>query len=131
MKNRMLILSLAAFVCLISCRESKEKVFERVAVQMTKKCPLVINEFTRLDSVIYLPNGNINQYYYTLLGNADDAQSIEANRGKMESVLINEISNSLDMREYKEYHTTMEYIYYSDKNQSELLRLKITPEQYK
>lgn len=125
----------SAFVLILvflamGCKESKEKMFGRIAREMTAKCPRAINEFTRLDSVVYLPDGNINRYYYTLTGDADNALSIEANRKEMEAALTGEVVNSMDLKEYKEYHVTIEYIYFSDKEKTVLFQQKITPAEY-
>lgn len=114
-----------------ACHSSKEQKFEKIAQEITKKCPLVINEFTRLDSVVYLSQNNINRYYYTLLGAAADKQKLASQRSPMKSQLIKEINNSVEMKEYKDFNTTLEYIYYSDKTGDELLKLIITPQEYK
>lgn len=116
---------------LAGCKESKEKIFGRVARELTAKCPRAIDEFTRLDSVVYLPAGNVNRYYYTLTGDADDASAIEANRTEMEAALTGEVANSMELKEYKVYDVTFEYIYYSGKDQTILFEHTITPEQYK
>lgn len=113
------------------CKESKEEMFGRIAREMTAKCPRAISEFTRLDSVVYLPGGNVNRYYYTLTGDADDVLSIETNREEMKAALTGEVANSMELKEYKEYNVTFEYIYYSDKDKTVLFRQKITPAAYK
>lgn len=131
MKKSIWIFSLILPVCLVSCRESKEKMFERAAREQTAKCPRTINEFTRLDSVVYLSGKNINQYYYTLTGAADDAGSIRENESEMKQALKNEVINSMDLKEYKDFHTTFEYIYHSQKDQSVLWKIQLTPQAYK
>lgn len=113
------------------CKESKEKMFEKAAKEITARCPRSVNEYTRLDSVVYVPGANINRYYYTLTGAADNAETILAQKTEMESALLNEVINSLEIKDYKDYDTTLEYIYYSGKNQEILFDLKIAPGQYK
>lgn len=116
----------------LSCRPTPENKFERAAAEKTRKCPQVIDEYTRLDSVVYLPGANTNQYFYTLSGDAAANTTIfAANKLQMEEILKNEVANSLELKEYKDFQTTLEYIYRSGITGEELLRIRITPDMYR
>lgn len=114
-----------------SCQESREKTFERLAREYTAKCPISMAQGIRIDSMKYNPKTNTNSNYYTLSGNIDSPDSIQKNRQYMESSMIAAVRNSVDLKEYKDFNTTIEYVYYSDKTKKELYRIAIGPKLYK
>lgn len=130
MKKVGIVLLLVLSICLCACHHTKEQRFEKIARELTNKCPLAINEFTRLDSVVYDSQNNINQYYYTLLGVADSQEKMITQESEMKTRLIREIDNSVEMKEYKDFNTTLEYIYYSEKDGHVLLKITLTPKEY-
>lgn len=124
----LLIVSLAIIT---SCQKSKEKVFEEWAKDYTRHCPVSLDQFTRVDSMVYFPRTNTNCYYYTVMGSMDSADSIQNCKSELMKSLIHEVINSIDLKPYKDYHTTLKYIYHSDKTKKELLKITVTPEMYK
>lgn len=124
-KNSLLLFILV--IGMYACQEPKEKAFERVAREMTEKCPIAFSEYIRLDSVIYLPSKNVNRYYYTLMGERDNIQALDG----QEENLKNEVRNSVELKEYKDFNTTIAYTYYSESSGSELMTITIKPEDYK
>lgn len=125
---RKIILPLFLSVLLFSsCQESKKQKFERKAKEWTKECPIPYTTNVQLDSVVYLPDKNINQYYYTVSGEMDDANTIR-NSAKD---IVGEVSNSVELKEYKDFNTSIEYIYRSAQNGDILYKVMVTPEDYK
>ncbi|WP_321517127.1 hypothetical protein [uncultured Bacteroides sp.] len=114
-----------------SCQESREKTFERLAKEYTAKCPVALGVGIRVDSMKYNIKTNTNSNYYTLSGNIDSPDSIQKNKAYMESSMIAAVRNSVDMKEYKDFNTTIEYVYFSDKNKKELFRIAVGPKLYK
>ncbi len=129
MKKIIIPLFIVSFI-FISCQESKPKLFERLAKEQTKKCPVAISEGIILDSIVYQSIENINQYYYKLTGIMDDKEKIQDNKETVKESLIQDARNTLELRAYKDYNTTLEYIYHSQKDGTEILKVTIKPEQY-
>ncbi len=115
----------------ISCQESRDKAFERLAKEYTAKCPIPLGAGIRVDSMVYDSKTNTNSNYYTISGNIDSTDSIQKNKQYMESSMIAAVRNSLDLKEYKDFNTTIEYIYFSERSKKELLRIAISPRLYK
>ncbi len=115
----------------VSCQESKEKTFERLAKEYTAKCPIKLSTGVSVDSMIYDIKTNTNRNCYTLSGNIDNADSIQKDKKQMEASMIAAVRNSVDLKEYKDFNTTIEYIYFSNKNKAELLRISVGPKLYK
>lgn len=114
-----------------SCQESKEKAFERLAKEYTAKCPIELSEGIRVDSMKYDPKTNTNTNFYTLSGGIDSPDSIQKNKQYMERSMIAAVKNSLDLKDYKDFNTTIEYIYFSGTTKKELYRIAIGPGLYK
>ncbi len=81
--------------------------------------------------MVYDSKTNTNSNYYTISGNIDNQDSIQKNKQYMESSMIAAVRNSLDLKEYKDFNTTIEYIYFSERSKKELLRIAISPRLYK
>jgi len=114
-----------------SCQEPREKTFEKLAKEYTAKCPVTIGEGIRIDSMIYNPKTNTNSNYYTLSGRIDSPDSIQKKKQYMKDSMIDAVRNSLDLKEYKDFKTTIEYIYFSESTKKELFRVSIDANMYK
>lgn len=128
--KKYLFLLMTSLIVITSCQKSKEKVFEEWAKDYTKHCPVILDEFTRVDSMVYFPLTNTNCYYYTVTGSMDNADSIRNNKEELIKSLTDGVINSINLKPYKDYHTTLEYIYYSSKTKKELLKIAVTPQMY-
>lgn len=129
--NKIILLASILPFCFISCQESREKTFERLAKEYTSRCPVIMGEGIRIDSMKYNPKTNTNSNYYTLSGKIDNPDSIQKNKEYMESSMIAAVRNSVDLRDYKDFSTTIEYIYYSESSKKELYRIAVGPKLYK
>jgi len=105
---------------------SPEEVMQKVEIEMNKKCPAMVDEFTRLDSVAVPKDTRNLQYYYTLIG--IDADEIDFSL--IEGNILETIKTSPEMNELKKYEVTFDYKYYnSDKNK--VAEINVVPSQYK
>lgn len=124
-----------SFFCLLiilfSCGNRRATTFANVAIEYTKKCPVRIADDIVCDSMKYDAIKNINSYYYVLTGELDNPIKILFNKLALEAALIGQVRNSVEMKDYKDFNTTLCYIYMSSSTHKELFRVSITPRQYK
>lgn len=126
----MILLSATIGLLLTACQESREKTFERLAKEYTAKCPQKVGDGVQVDSMKYDKKTNTNSYYYTLSGTVDSADSIAKKRNNMESAMIEAVRGSVELKEYKDFKTTIEYIYFSEKTKKELLHISVDAKLY-
>ncbi len=131
MKKLVLITAGLLLLTFYSCQEPREKTFEKLAKEYTAKCPVTIGEGIRIDSMIYNPKTNTNSNYYTLSGRIDSPDSIQKKKQYMKDSMVDAVRNSLDLKEYKDFKTTIEYIYFSGSTKKELFRVSIDANMYK
>jgi len=116
---------------LVSCSHNKRDVFMNVAKEYTKKCPVKIANNILCDSMKYDAARNVNTYYYVLSGPLDNSAAVAPNKSQVEGALIQELRNSVDLKPYKDFNTTMQYIYYSNSSHKEIFRVNIPSRLYK
>lgn len=125
--KKILFSSFLLLLGITACQESKSKKFEREAKEWTSKCPIAYGPYVQLDSMVYLSGKNINQYYYTVSGAMDNTNAIK-NR---EKDIVAEVSNSVELKEYKDFNTSIEYIYRSGTTGEILYKVIVIPDEYK
>ena len=77
-----IIILLVGVAMLTACHESLEERAEREAKEFTEKnCPTPVRENTRTDSLTYDKESRTIGYWYTLCGQADNAEAIEGAKG--------------------------------------------------
>lgn len=130
MMKKTILLSVTIGIILSACQESRENKFERLVKEYTAKCPQEVGEGVRIDSMKYNKKSNTNSYYYTLSGTIDSADSIAKKRGTMESAMIEAVRGSVELKEYKDFKTTIDYVYFSDKTKKELLHISVNAKLY-
>jgi ADP-ribose pyrophosphatase YjhB (NUDIX family) len=108
-----IILSLAALSMLAACHESLEDRCAREVKEYTeKKCPAMIAETVRIDSLGFDKDTHTVHYYYTLLGKADNAQVVAKSNPR--KALIQEVKNATSMETFKEAGYNFSYTYWSE-----------------
>jgi len=108
---------------------SFDKAMMEAANELNKSCPLMVDQETRLDNAAAMP-GNIFQYNYTLI-NYDQSELVtDTLRKYLEPGIINTIRTNPDLKIYRDNSVTMAY-QYSDKKGVFLLKILVTPDQYK
>jgi hypothetical protein len=98
------------------------------ASEFNKSCPISVDEETRLDNTVPLPN-RVLQYNYTLVNTQKAEMDIAVFEELMEPVLINNMKTNPDMSLFKENGVTLAYLY-RDKNGEFVTKIDIDPEKY-
>ncbi|RUT73040.1 hypothetical protein [Ancylomarina longa] len=107
---------------------SFDKAMMQAASQINESCPIMVDQETRLDNAIALPD-NILQYNYTLVKMVKDSIDIAAFQNYMQPMIENNVKTNPDLKMYRDNKTTMAYNY-RDKNGVFLTKILITSKQY-
>ncbi len=89
--------------CARECKEYTEK-----------KCPVLITDGVTIDSLIYTAQSRTLTYYFTAGGVLDNPEKLR--QSDLRSMLLKELKNSTNMKEYKEAGYNFCYVYFSEKN---------------
>lgn len=134
MKKQKLFIPLLALTALLSaCNfESFDKRCQREAEEYTEQqCPRRLDPCTVLDSMKYDLNTRTLQYYYTLEGFLDSTNVLtDQVVADFRKQLKNDLTNSVQLRKYKEEGINFDYIYLSKSTGETALKLKFTPKDY-
>lgn len=123
-------LLISVLVLVLSCSPSKEKIFAKEAEEQNRRYPMMVDPYTRIDSIGYTAAENIFRYYYTLTGNADNADIAARKREELRKQLPATIKAEPGLAIHRKHGVIMEYIYFSERSGNELLRIRITPDMY-
>jgi len=107
---------------------SFDKTLVHTVNQINSICPIMVDEETRMDNAVVLPNKTI-QYNYTFVNLNEADFDNDIFQDYMLPKLINSIKTNPDVKIYKENKATIIYNY-SDMNSKYLTRIIITPEMY-
>ncbi|KAA5536117.1 zinc ribbon domain-containing protein [Taibaiella lutea] len=108
---------------------SFDKKMMQVASEINKTCPIMVDQFTRLDNTLSLPN-NTFQYNYTIVGVAKSEVNIDTVKKYIEPTLLNNVKTSPDMKIFRDNKMTLVYNY-RDKNGEHVWKFSVTPEMYR
>lgn len=111
------IISLIIPFLLSACAfENFDKRSEREAREFTEKqCPRKVDKFTTLDSMIYDIESKTLAYHYTLSGDLDnDTIFTPGIWNDFKTILQEELTNSVELKRYKEHNVSFSYRYYSE-----------------
>ncbi|MDR2005403.1 MAG: zinc ribbon domain-containing protein [Prevotella sp.] len=106
-----------------------DKVLMESAGELNKSCPVMVDEETRFDNAIAMPNKTF-QYNYTLLNFEKESTDTILIKSALEPGILNSVRTSPEMKYLRDNKITFRY-YYKDKNSAYLFRINILPEQYK
>jgi len=107
---------------------SFDKVMMETASEINKNCPIMVDQETRLDNVIALPN-NVYQYNYTLINRIKDSLNVEDIQNYFEPKILNNVKTDPALEIFRKNKKTMAF-HYRDKNGEFILNISITPEKY-
>ena len=107
---------------------SFDKTLMQAASELNKNCPMMVDQYTRLDNAEALPH-NVFQYNYTLITMNKAELNVEAMKQSIEPYIINNIKTSPDLKVFRDNKTTMIY-YYRDKSGVFICKLIFTPDKY-
>lgn len=105
-----------------------DKVLMITASELNKSCPIMIDNATRLDNAIALPD-NIFQYNYTLIDMSKDSVNIDELQAYLKPTIANFVKTNPDMQTMRDNKVQVNY-YYKDKAGVYLFTISVKPEQY-
>lgn len=105
-----------------------DKAMMEFASELNKSCPIMVDNATRFDNAMALPN-NVFQYNYTLIHLLKDSINIDELKKYLEPNLINFVRTNPDLKIVRDHKTTMNY-YYKDMVGIHILTISVKPEQY-
>jgi hypothetical protein len=108
---------------------SYDELMMKAASELNKSCPIMVDQYTRLDNALALPE-NAFQYNYTLVDLTKAEVNLDTVRKYIEPGLINNAKTNPDLKIYRDNKITMIYNY-RDKNGEFIIKFSVTPEQYK
>lgn len=108
---------------------SLEKMMTKVANEMNKDCPQMVDSETRLDNATVIPP-DIFQYNYTLINIEKGDLDTSIVKENLSPNIINFVRTSSEMKAVREKKVTVNYNY-RDKNGAYVFRISVSPEQYK
>lgn len=106
-----------------------DKVMMKTAEELNKSCPIMVDEFTKMDNAIALP-GKIFQYNYTVFGFTREEVDTIAFKANMEPQIINNIRTNPDMKFIRDNEATLRY-YYKGETGAYWFKISVEPKKYK
>ena len=131
--KRYLFISFLSVFTLIACKhETFTDRCEREAREYTtKQCPLILQEGLTMDSMTFRKAENKFIYYYTLSGKLDNPGYVQNNATNIRKQLLDALTNSVEMKRYKDENMAFEYIYMSQSEKKGILDFTFTKEEYR
>lgn len=115
------------FFMLVGCVESKQERYLRAARELNAQCPMQLDAYTAIDSMVYTPAVHSLTYYYRVSNVADSV--LLQQREQLEVELWKGILNSTEMLPYIEDKVTFCYCYRTDSTDC-LLDFTFTPDYF-
>lgn len=120
---------------LCACQGSFDERCAREAAEYTKKnCPQQLEPGNTLDSMIYDIPSRTYFYYYTLSGPWDTPSDVASLRQQSEILrghLIDALNNSIELKACKDEGIDFAYVYISASTGKEILKIRLTPKDYR
>ena len=117
---------------LTSCKSKEAPVqksqIERLAASINYKCPFMVDEDTRMDSVSLLPDSTF-RYDYTLINQTVDRIDIRGLTNYIGPRLQREATNGSSMAVHRDANLRLVF-YYRDKNGEFVTQIVLEPEDY-
>ena len=105
-----------------------DKAMMKVASEINKSCPIMVDAATRLDNAVAMPK-NTFQYNYTLVNIESATAQPEDMKSYMEPILLNGVKTNPQMKALRDLKTTFNY-FYKDQTGIFLFQVSITPDMY-
>lgn len=107
---------------------SFDKVMTEAAAQINKTCPIKVDDYSRLDSVLALPNNSL-KYNYTLFDLTKAEVKLDTVKKYMEPMILDKVRTEPKLKIYRDHKTTIIYSY-NDKNGVFVYQFSVTPDLY-
>lgn len=112
MKKIITLLGLA--LLMVACQESlQDKAAKECREYTETKCPTPVVNNTRLDSLVFDRSTNTLHYYYSLSGQADNAQVIRQQQKQLRNILLSALKAEASIKNYKDAGFNFRYTYHS------------------
>ncbi|HET8573506.1 MAG TPA: hypothetical protein VFL76_06510 [Edaphocola sp.] len=108
---------------------SLDKMMVREAGEINKNCPVMVDQYTRLDNVLALPPRSF-QYNYTLVNLTKAEVNLDTAKKYIEPSILNNVRTSPEMKTLRENKVTLIY-YYRDKVGHFVYKVTVTPDMYR
>jgi hypothetical protein len=107
---------------------SLDKKMMQIANEINKTCPIMIDEDTRFDNAVALPD-NIFQYNFTLVNLEKQEIELDTVKKYLEPNIINNAKTNPDLKMFRDHKITINYNYH-DKNGVFVVKISVKPEIY-
>jgi hypothetical protein len=107
---------------------SIDKVLMNAASEINKTCPIMVDEYTRLDNAVALPNSTF-EYNYTILNHDKTEINLDTAKKYIEPVLLKRVKTDPDSKFFRDKDVILLYNY-RDKNGVFVVKYSITPDMY-
>lgn len=127
------IIYIMCILVFTSCRhESVHEKYANLAMDYTKKmCPIPMDDYTILDSLVYNTSETTLNYYYSVYHLLDnDTVYTDAFKGIFHTKLMDNILNNVALIELKENNVSFKYHYYSSTTKKKYMLFYFTPKEY-
>lgn len=128
-QSRFLYITILAIISFlfIQCSKTVDEHLKEIAEAANKQCPRTVDEWTRLDSCVALPNKHY-RFYHTISQPIIDTLLFKSN---FKPIIIDKIIKvDPTMYFFKENGVTIEY-QYNNTEKGYICEIIITPEEYK
>ncbi len=100
----------------------------KIAIELNKTCPQMIDKETRLDNARAIP-GNIFQYNYTILKFNKDSMDVELYKASIEPIIVNYAATNKELEPFRKNKVTLIYNF-KDGLGNFITRILVTPQKY-
>ena len=107
---------------------SIDRILMNTASEINKTCPVIVDQFTRLDNTLALPDHSF-QYNYTIMNNVKSEVNLDTAKKYIEPAILNRIRTDPGLKFFRDKSVTMIYNY-RDKNGVFVVKYSVTPEMY-
>lgn len=109
-----------------------EKIYRQTREYTRTSCPKQMDQYTVLDSMVYIPGSRTMVYHYAVSDKMDvDSVYTSEMINLFDANLLNNIRQNPGLNELKEHAVTFQYIYASQANGSAYMTFTYAPEDYK
>lgn len=106
-----------------------EKTLATATNVLNARCPEMVDQETRLDSVLLSPEGKLT-YHYTLLYREKSTINVKSFSGFLMPSIVNNVRLNPDLKMHRDSSVTMVFIYL-DRNGEFVTEIPLTPERYR
>ncbi|MBN2639685.1 MAG: hypothetical protein JXR65_11445 [Bacteroidales bacterium] len=105
-----------------------DRVLMKTASEINKTCPVMVDQYTRLDNAVVLPD-KVFQFNYTLLNIDTESVNINELKKNLEPSIINYVRTSPQIQKLRDEKVTINYNYRNDSG-AYLFTISVKPEDY-